>query len=170
MRSTSRIIALSILIFAGFTACEEIVKYPDVPVIEYKSFSLYSTVDELGNDIFLGKLEIDFTDGDGDIGIEQPDSSSLPDSLKYNLFLSLYEKVDGNFQKVNSLDSTQNFRVPYIERIGQNKTLKGTITLDLEYKTIEYDTIYYTFYLLDREFHRSNTDTTEQLIFTGLSL
>jgi hypothetical protein len=170
MRSDFRILGLSLILFAGSSACEEIVKYPDTPIIEYKSFTLFSTVDDLGNDIFLGKMEIDFTDGDGDIGIEQPDSANVPDSIKYNLFLTLYEKVNGDFEKVNTLDSAQNFRIPFIERVGQNKTLKGTITLDLEYKTIEYDTICYTFYLLDREFHRSNVDTSEQLIFTGLKL
>jgi len=164
-------ISFFILVFSiMFYTCEEIVSYPDTPSIDYQAFTLYKTVDELGNNIFLGKLEFEFTDGDGNIGIYQPDSLNIADSLKYNLYLRLYERDSEGSRLVESFDSTQNFRIPYIEREGQNKTLKGTITVDLEYKTIEYDTIFYTFYITDRDFNKSNTDTTDLIIFKGLNL
>lgn len=161
----------SSLFFLSFlvASCEEIVSYPEVPSVEYKSFELYTTTDALGNNILLGKLNFEFTDGDGDLGLEQPDSTNVPDSLLYNLYLSLYEKVDTGFVKVEDLSSL-NFRIPYIERTGQNKTLTGTITIDLEYKIIEYDTFFYTFYIVDRQYNMSNIDSTEVLVFTGISL
>lgn len=167
-------ILLKILISLFFLAfivasCEEIVSYPEVPSIEYKSFELYYTTDALGNNILLGKLNFEFTDGDGDLGLEQPDSTNVPDSLLYNLYLSLHEKVDTGFVKVEDLTSL-NFRIPYIERTGQNKTLTGIITIDLEYKVIEYDTFFYTFYIVDRQYNMSNIDSTEVLIFSGISL
>lgn len=157
-----------------FAACEEIKTYPEIPSVDYQSFSLYATIDALGNKILLGKLEFEFTDGDGDLGLEQPEldnpSDSLPpDSLIYNLYLSLYEKNDTGFAKTEDINSL-NFRVPYIERVGQNKTLKGRITIDLEYKVIEYDTFFYTFYIVDRQFNKSNVDSTDILIFTGIDL
>lgn len=152
-----------------FAACEEIKTYPEIPSVDYQSFSLYATTDALGNKILLGKLEFEFTDGDGDIGLNQPESENPPDSLLYNLYLSLYEKQDTGFTKTEDINSL-NFRVPYIERKGQNKTLKGRITIDLEYKIIEYDTFFYTFYIVDRQFNKSNVDSSDVLIFTGIDL
>ena len=162
-------ISLIVFFFAGLiTACEEIRSYPDIPTVDYKPpFSFYLTTDALGNRIILGKLSFDFTDGDGDLGLEQSSDTGLPDSLIYNLFLSIYEKNDTGFAKVEDVNNL-NFRIPYIEREGQNKTLTGNITVDLEYKTFEYDTIFYTFYIVDRQLNKSNIDSTEILIFTGL--
>ena len=163
--------AVSLLFLLLFLfSCEPIQKYPDVPTVEYKAFNLYASQDALGNNILLGELDIDFTDGDGDIGIEQPDSSALADSLKYNLFLKLWKAENNEWVPAEDQANVQNFRIPYIERTGQNKTLSGTITVSLEYKSIEYDSIRYTFYLIDRQFHKSNVDTTETIIFKGIQL
>lgn len=141
------------------SSCEEIRSYPDTPEVDYKSFSLFRTTDALGNDILIGRLEFDFADGDGNLGIDENDES-YSDSTKYNLFLSLYDFEGTGFKKIEDIPSL-NFRIPYIERQGQNKTLKGIITVDLEYKKIEYDTIFYTFYIMDRDKNQSNTDTTD---------
>jgi hypothetical protein len=169
MKVILRIFSFVFILMATLVSCEEIRSYPETPEIAYKSFNLYRTTDVLGNNIILGKLEFDFTDGDGNLGIEQPEDSESDDSLKYNLFLSLYSRESGVFEKKEDIGSLS-FRIPYIERQGQNKTLKGSITIDLEYKKIDYDTLFYTFYILDRDFNRSNTDTTDVLIFTGITL
>ncbi len=170
MRTFFYVTAFLFLLMMAFSSCEKLQKYPDTPTVEYKAFNLYKSQDVLGNNILLGELEIQFTDGDGDIGIEQPDSTATADSLKYNLFMTMWTLKNNAWEKAQDESSVQNFRVPYIERTGQNKTLKGLITVSLEYKTIQYDTIRYTFYLIDRQFHRSNVDTTETIIFTGLDL
>ena len=164
-------IALFLVILAIVASgCEQIQKYPDTPTVEYKGFDLYQSQDALGNNILLGELQIGFTDGDGDIGIEQPDSAASADSLKYNLFVTLWSFTNNAWTEVDDDASVQNFRIPYIERTGQNKTLKGTITVSIEYKSIQHDTIRYTFYLIDRQYHHSNVDTSETVIFTGLDL
>jgi len=154
--------------FAIFSGCGEIVTYPETPIIEYKAFALYRTTDDLGNSIFLGKMEVVFTDGDGDVGLVQPDSAEIADSLKYNFFTTLYSMNNGSFEKIEGAVGEQNFRIPYITREGQNKTLKGSIIVEFEYKLIVHDTIFYTFYMTDREFHKSNTDSSEVIVFTGL--
>ncbi|MCF8380432.1 MAG: hypothetical protein K9H49_12690 [Bacteroidales bacterium] len=163
-------IGLSLFLMAViFASCEEIKSYPEIPHVDYQSYSLFSTTDALGNKILLGKLTFEFTDGDGDLGLEQPEIADPPDSLLYNLYLSLYEKDGAEFIKREDINSL-NFRIPYIEREGQNKTLTGTITIDLEYKVIEYDTFFYTFQIVDRQFNKSNIDSTDVLIFTGIDL
>ncbi len=148
--------------------CDELVTYPDTPVIDYKSFALYRTTDDLGNSFILGKMEIRFTDGDGDLGLSQPDSADVADSLKYNFYSSLHSLENGVWTEITGPLGEQKFRIPYIKREGQNKSLKGSVFVDYEYKLIEFDTIFYTFYMVDRQFHKSNTDTSEVLIFTGL--
>ncbi len=152
------------------SGCGEIVSYPEIPNVEFKAFNLYTSTDILGNQILLGKLDIDFTDGDGDVGMDQPSSGDLPDTLQFNLFLNLYEVKNKIPHKIEGLEGELKYRIPFMERIGQNKTLQGTITIDIEYKSIEYDTIIYTFQILDRAFNRSNTDTTGLIIFSGIEL
>lgn len=169
MKHIQNILLVLLLAMIISSACEEVVSYPDIPQIDYQSFTLFSTTDVLGNKILIGKLNFDFTDGDGNLGLDQPDSLNIPDSLIYNLYLNLYEKKGADFQKKET-NSYLNFRIPLIEKIGSNKTLSGNITVDLEYKTLEYDTIFYSFYIVDRDFNASNVDSTDLLIFTGISL
>ena len=141
---------------------------PDVPRIEFKSFILEKKINALNQEILTGTLTMDFEDGDGDIGFEAiQDSLDAPDSLKYNLFLTLHEMVNGKYQEVDTSEllSPPFYRIPPLDREGQNKTLKGEISVDIEYFTIDYDTLRYSFYLMDRAFHRSNVDTTDAIIF-----
>lgn len=159
------LVILFILSFIiGLEQCEKTIEFPETPSIEYKAFRFYSDTDALGNVYLVGQLEFDFKDGDGDIGLNQPDTSITADSMKYNLFLSLYDYQEGVFVKIEELDALQ-YRMPFIEQQGQTQFLEGTVTVDLEYKVINYDTIFYTFYIMDRAYNRSNTDTTDILVF-----
>lgn len=158
------------IIFAtlALAGCPTPKTLPDTPKIEYKSFILEKKFNALNQEILTGTLTFDFEDGDGDIGfVASPDSLFLPDSFKYNLFLTLHEMVNGDYREVDTSEllSPPYYRIPPLDREGQNKTLKGEISVDIEYFTIEYDTLRYSFYLMDRAFHRSNVDTTDEIIF-----
>ena len=144
---------------------------PDEPRIEFTSFILGKKPNELGGSTWIGELRFDFEDGNGDIGIDTPyDSLNAPDSLLYTLFLTIHEKVDGQYTMVDpeDLETPPYYRIPPLDPEGQNKTLSGEIMVEIQYLLIEYDTIKYSFYILDRAFHRSNVDTTTEIIFTGL--
>ena len=157
--------ALAVLL----TGCPAPRVLPDEPKIEFTSFILDEKTDALGNLTLTGELRFDFEDGDGDIGIDAPfDSITAPDSIMYNLFLTIHEKVDGQYMKVDPsvMETPPYYRVPPLDREGQNKTLSGEIMIDIQYLVIEYDTIKYSFYLMDRAFHRSNVDTTTEIVFT----
>jgi len=161
-------ISAILLIFIGFIfSCQKIITYSDIPQIKFKSFTLKDTVDAIDNIIKLGELVFSFIDGDGDLGLEQPDSIQQNDTIIVNLFFTLFEKIDGQFQKVDEedLETPLNYRIPYMEREGQNKTLKGEIQVNFEYYIIEYDTIKYEFYIVDRALHKSNVETTPEIIF-----
>ena len=166
MKKLRYILGVLLLFFSG---CGDIETIPDVPVITYKSHTIYLTTDDLGNNIVLIQLNIEFTDGDGDIGFKPTSLPNEPDSLNYNFFMTLYDYKDGEFEKVEGLEMMK-YRIPYIERKGQNKVLKGNIYIDLEYQTIIYDTIFYSFYLVDRQFNKSNVDSTDVIILSGIQL
>ena len=57
------------------------------------------------------------------------------------------------------------YRIPYMEREGQNKILKGTI--DVTFLYLFYnpaDTIKYDFYIKDRALNESNIVSTNEII------
>jgi len=152
-------------------SCEEIdPEYPDTPEIDYQGFELYISVDQLGNKNLVGKLSFRFTDGDGNVGLYPVADSTgryLPDTLKYNFFLQLYDLKKNTYEKVSWEDGGMpKYRIPYLD----NQPLSGTIDLEISYPVIVYDTIFYTFYIMDRDFNRSNTDTTDVIVLSGIDL
>ncbi len=164
-----RILYTIIIATLALAGCPTPKTLPDIPKVEYKGFILEKKINALNQEILTGTLTFDFEDGDGDIGIEPIfDSLNAPDSVKYNLFLTLHEMVNGVYREVDTSEllSPPYYRIPPLDREGQNKTLVGEIAVDIEYFTIDYDTLRYSFYLMDRAFHRSNVDTTDEIIFT----
>lgn len=141
-------------------ACLKIEKLPPEPRIEFISFTVSDTTDLLGNQVKAGKLKFYFEDGDGDIGLKESPTSG-GDSR--NLFLTLYRKTAGVMEPALPDDPVypSSYRLPYIERTGQNKLVKGKITILMLYLFYqESDTIMYEFYIQDRAKHNSNTAAT----------
>lgn len=166
----SRFVILTLLIF--LISCEKVTEtYPDEPVVDYQGFGIYITEDALGNQVALGRLSFDFTDGDGDLGLDPLDGPAnpiLPDSLKYNFYLQLYNLEGYDFIQVPEDEGgILKYRIPYLYK----QPLKGTMDLDISYPLIdEKDTIFYTFYIVDRSFNKSNTDTTDVIVLSGIDL
>ncbi|MEA3463024.1 MAG: hypothetical protein U9R49_14155 [Bacteroidota bacterium] len=152
-------------------SCNEIDPvYPDEPVIDYQGFGLFISTDALGNTTLIGQLSFDFTDGDGNIGLlPLVDTTDLnvPDTVKYNFFLQLYDLQGYDFIEVPEKDGGfLKYRIPYLDK----QPLSGTLDLEISYPVIIYDTIYYTFYIYDRDYNRSNTDTTDVIVLSGIDL
>jgi hypothetical protein len=142
------------------TGCFEIEELPPEPRVEFRSFTIIDTTDILGNNAKAGKLTFYFEDGDGDLGLSSGYSGV---SETYNLFLSLYRKTEGVMLPADPQDPLYPtpYRIPYLERLGQNKILKGEITVTLLYNFYEPgDTILYDFYVVDRATNESNIEST----------
>ena len=160
-----------ILIITGITlsvlSCQKVESISEIPYIAYKSSTVHDTVDLLGNKGKVNELVFKFEDGDGDIGLYPPDTL-FGETENYNLFFELYEKIGGLYTKVpeEELEIPLNYRIPYIEQEGQNKTLKGEIKVDFFYLVILYDTIQYEFYLVDRALNKSNVERTPDIPLT----
>jgi hypothetical protein len=58
-----------------------------------------------------------------------------------------------------------------LDRVGQNKTVKGFIRIEMYFFVIpEYDTIRYDFYIVDRALNKSNIESTSDIGFKGITL
>lgn len=152
-------------------SCNEIDPvYPDEPVIDYQGFGLYIAMDALGNQTLIGQLTFDFTDGDGNLGLlPLVDTTllNLPDSIKFNFFLQLYDLQGYEYVKIPDEDGgVLKYRIPFLFK----EPLSGTMDLEISYPVIKYDTIFYTFYIIDRDFNHSNTDSTDVIVLSGIDL
>jgi hypothetical protein len=57
------------------------------------------------------------------------------------------------------------FRTKYIEPIGQNKTLKCTIYINLDFDIpSSWDTVKFDFFMYDRALNKSNIESTPMVI------
>lgn len=157
-----------IVIFAVFlfSSCTKIERLPPEPYIEYMSFQVFDTVDILGNVAKGGRLKFYFEDGDGDLGLINPGGDQADTN---NLIVTLYRKIHGEMVPAPENDPLRpsSYRIPYMQREGQNKILKGTISVTFLY--IFYsksDTIRYDFYIKDRAFNESNVASTNEIIIS----
>jgi hypothetical protein len=156
------LIAILVLTAVFFGSCRKIQQLPAEPEIEFISFTVLDSTDILGNDCKAGKLKFYFQDGDGDLGIDVAESG---ESDTTNLFLTLFRKTAGIMVQVpdNDILKPSSYRIPYMERTGQNKILKGDIVvtlLYLFYDPADMDTLRYDFKIKDRADHYSNEEST----------
>ena len=152
-------------------SCKEIDPvYPDEPVVDYQGFGLFITTDPLGNNTLVGQLTFDFTDGDGNLGLPpliDTTDLNLPDTVKFNFFLQLYDLQNFEYVQIPDEDGgILKYRIPYLNK----QPLSGTMDLKISYPIIIYDTIFYTFYIYDRDFNRSNIDSTDVIVLSGIDL
>lgn len=156
----------AVLLVAGLISCHRIVSLPAEPRVEYTSFAVFDTTDILGNSYKGGRLKFYFEDGDGDLGLPQPSGEEGSDTI--NLYLTLYKKSNGSMIPAAPGDIlfTKGYRIPYIDRPGQNKILRGTIAVSFLYQFYNTDdstVIKYNFYVRDRADNVSNTETTPEI-------
>ena len=154
MSTTVAAIALSLL-----TGCVPKEKFPEQPLITYKSF------EQLGNS---AKLTISFTDGDGDLGLDQQDDQPPFDSAStyYHNFFLVYEELQNGEWVRPDLLLENNYRIPRITPSGQNKTLQGDIAVDLFWPInpgSPYDTVRFEVMIVDRALNESNRVYTDAI-------
>ncbi len=151
-------------------ACELPETVSSVPEITFKSFLLEDRKDSLGNEGKLGTLKFNFIDGDADLGSYVYDYDTTEESLakKYNVFLIPFEKLtDGYYDSVETEPLKYIIRQnEKLDRVGQNKTVKGEIAISIQYSLIPpQDTLRYEFYIIDRARNRSNLAYTTDIGF-----
>lgn len=159
MRKASLYFAIILLSIIALS-CFEIEDYPDTPHISFKEVEFKDSIDALDNIVKLCRLKFNITDGDGNIGLHDYDTLGRfhKDSVYYNnLFIKLFEKKESEYKEI-LYNPTLNYRTPYINDQGFNKSLKAEIQVKFEFipSLFPYDTIQFEFYIVDRDFNKSN--------------
>lgn len=159
-------LAFVLVLFPFAQSCERIESLPPVPRIEYRSFEVFDTIDILGNRAKGGRLSFFFEDGDGDIGMHPP-TEEVEDTN--NLIVTIYRKTGGVMMPVQDNDPLKpsSYRIPFMEREGQNKILRGTIDVTFLYLFYSSaDTVMYDFFIKDRALNESNVASTNEIIIS----
>ena len=164
-----KIIGLIIIMGTFLFACKKPVNFSDIPEIKFISFEKYK--DNQTEDGAI--LTFSFKDGDGDIGLHEWETFPPFDSTSvyyYNFFCDYYEKRNGIFTKIDSVENINgmmlpfnlNARIPRLSKL-QKEPIHGDIFITMPYyydKSSPYkDTIQLKFYIVDRKLNKSNSET-----------
>ena len=135
-----------------------------IPSITYKSFTPYCPSADSAD------LQVNFMDGDGDIGYDSQDSSAPYDfyALQLHDSAGVYVKIiiSGKYE------APYTYHIPNITPTGKNKSLNGIIQIRFKgnwYINIpdngnqSYHRIEYQVWIFDRAGHKSNVITTPPL-------
>lgn len=160
-------IAVSAVALFALTGCLEREKFPDEPILIFKTVEQGYEVPYMGTtpERYLNVV-VDFTDGDGDIGLDAGDTLDpfgVNDAHYFNCMCVLEKRIEGEWAGVQSEVPG---RIKRISPSGQDPTLNG----EIKWKLWPYpgprpglppivagDTMRVTMYLEDRALHRSNS-------------
>jgi hypothetical protein len=162
-----------LIIISGIYSCDKIKSYPETPKIEYESYRLIDTLDQLQNPVKMLFVRFSFVDGDGDLFnpyASPVDSAGNDTTTNSKLFFSFYQKIDGLFVKVPDSWYKEKPRYSFkwddvMLRDGQNKTQKGSMEFSYQfYNPMPFDTINVRYYIEDLAYHKSNEDSVHGII------
>lgn len=171
-------LTLLLLILFAAAACQKKMEYPIEPKISYEGLNYLMKADStLTGEVILN---IGYTDGDGDLGLNDADTLypfGPNDPHYYNLIID-YLKWNGSAfvktpllswnQQTQSFDTVSfNARFKRMVFTDEETSISGTIN----YKMMvfnplsPYDTIKFKIKIIDRALHESNTIETEAITF-----
>ena len=141
----------------ALVACDRTKDFPDEPEINFKSAEVIEGWDSiLAQPATFCVLTISFTDGDGDIGVV------LDSTSDNNLLIGYYEMRLGALDTLEQVDFSS--KIPYLTPEGQNKSLKGDISLEMNINNRGSDSIQFDVQLVDRANHFSNLVRTPLIV------
>lgn len=149
------------------SSCIEFGDSSEIPRIAFKSAQSDIVFDVLGNESKHTQLVFDIVDGDGNFGLLPSDTlDPFIGHFRHNFYFDLMVKSHSEFVPWSGL-AINYFDIPYVVPQGQNKLLDARVTIDLFFPKalLPFDTLYYRFYVYDREFNRSNIDSSYVVMF-----
>lgn len=156
---------LFVLVVVALSSCLKRVDYPNRPYIEYLGFYPNPAATNAGDS--LGAVKFSFTDGDGDLGLNQGDTLGVfgpGQPYFYNLFVNYFEKQNGEY--VNVVPAIPfHVRFKRLSSDGGNGELAGEMEVGITARpSTPYDTIRYEIYIVDRSLQHSDTIVTPDII------
>ncbi len=137
-------------------SCVKKTTYPKDPQIEYKDFFPFA-----GDS---GEIQIKFTDGDGNIGAQEEDTTR-------NLFVTYYylDTITNAYTGFYDTNFNDTLRTGYVVRAPadsyEGKPISGEVSVRLQqYRhSKKIKNVKYVIYLFDKEGNKSNVVTTPEL-------
>ena len=165
-----------LFVVLAVVSCQKPVEYPIEPKIAYEGFTYLMNSDSTfsGEGIIL----FSYTDGDGDLGLDDTDTLSpfgFNDAHYYNMLVDYLKCVNGEFVKTPLLSwnvQTQSYdTVSFNARFKRLRDSEGSkaISGTMEYKlTVQNpfspnDTVKFEIRILDRALHESNVIQTDPI-------
>lgn len=168
MKTIIKIVIILIIPSIFLASCRQKEEYPIVPDLEFKSFLKLEHPD--GYDT-LGVMVVSYTDGDGDLGIYQYDTTS------YNFFVDYYVMNNGVLEPgtIYNNQTGQFDTINFNNRFGPlapedySGWIKGEIEDTIKplfdpRSTKAYDTVQFRVHMIDRAGHSSDTVSTPLII------
>lgn len=153
--------AIGILLFSG---CIKRPEYSDIPEISYLSFLTEKNIS--GKDV-KGFLILEFTDGNGDIGLSQSDTLppyQVSGEHYYNFFATFYQKINNHFEP---LSTPYNARIPKMGENNSDRDIKGEIQIEIDLTflplVLQSNVIKIEVQIEDRAFNKSNIIMSPEL-------
>jgi hypothetical protein len=119
----------------------------------------------------LGVIRFSFTDGDGDLGLNQNDTFNefAPGQpYYYNLFVRYFDKRNGQYVEWIPPAPLFNARFVRLSSEGGSGALQGEIDYGFAGRSgAPYDTIRYEIYIVDRALQHSDTIVTPDIILSS---
>jgi hypothetical protein len=152
-----RLLLLFTVLTLALSSCVKHEVYPIEPIIEFKDFIKIADGTGIDNKAYL---IINFTDGDGDVGLKTDDT--LPPynangDYYYNFLINYFELQNDSFVQVE-LPATFNARIPNVEDELANRGIKGEIQIELFFNNYNStsDSVKFSAQIIDRALHKSN--------------
>jgi hypothetical protein len=155
-------IYILLIVVLGFSSCIKRDEFPDEPIIKYIDFR--QTPD-------TAYLRFSFTDGDGDLGLDQGDTLNPFEHNGpnyFNIYVKYFEFKNGAFEEL-VLPAPFNYRFARIKSPSKNNSLEGEMKIKIPspYRNpliAKGDTVRYDFYIMDRALHKSNEASTGAVV------
>jgi hypothetical protein len=158
--STAKVSGAALALTMLLGGCLKTEQFPVEPSIAFKSYDQATEP---------ARLTITFTDGDGDIGLNQGDTLAPfnPGSTWYHNFFVDYYKMQNGAWELQNFTLPLYYRIPVITPTGQNKALQGDIAVDIANQVLPQipgDTVRFSVRIADRALHESNTVFTDAIV------
>jgi len=160
-----------VVVFAGILAliivfsCQKPKTFSNTPEITYKDFvKLQYTVGTNTGKDSAGILKFNFTDGDGDIGLNPGDTSDIYSGVYYNDFFAIQYEMKNEAWVADTYKFNE--RIPFLTPQGSSNALQGEIDISwsLNNPLKQIDTVKWEFWICDRALNLSNHQFTPQII------
>ena len=163
------------VIAIGISSCAKKENYPVTPAITFKQHILYTPGDSLD-------IQINFTDGDGDIGYPTGDTAApyncyliyMVDTNNSGNFITIENSLNVNPKATTGDTIAYTYTVPYITPTGSDKALNGIIQIRLQHGDWRFTyppvisnvgkAIKFQIWIIDRAGHISNRVLSDPIL------